>query len=169
MVTQAGDFRRTSEQKLLNFFFVTPDTFGMWLGHRMTYQLGLIKMMGEYVPARRGRWRCRWQCDGWCATELARDSAGALVPARVGEARASEDYSVVCSTVYNRARRNLSKMLNARCRKKHIEDARGQNIEDARCRNIENTRCRNIEDARVANRKPKEAVWLVLYLFPAFV
>ena len=33
------------------------------------------------------------------ATELARDSAGALVPARVGEARASEDYSVVCSKV----------------------------------------------------------------------
>ena len=23
----------------------------MWLSHRMTYQLGLIKMMGEYVPA----------------------------------------------------------------------------------------------------------------------
>ena len=55
MVTQVGDFRRTSEQQLLNFFFffVTPDPFGMWLGHRMTYQLGLIKMMGEYAPALR--------------------------------------------------------------------------------------------------------------------
>ena len=120
----------------------------MWLSHQTAYQPGLIKRMGENVPALRRMVKMpvtmRW--------------LGALVPARVGVARASDDYSVVCSTVYNRARRNLSKMLNARCRKKHIEDARGQNIEDARCRNIENTRCRNIEDARVANRKPKEAV-----------
>ena len=66
------------------------------------------------------------------ATELARDSAGALVPARVGVARASDNYSVVCSTVYNRARRNISKIRDAKISK--------------------------MRDARVEKRKPKEAV-----------
>merc|ERR1712025_621622 len=31
----------------------TTGYLGMWLSHRMTYQLGLIKMMGEYAPALR--------------------------------------------------------------------------------------------------------------------
>ena len=50
MVTQWGNFRKTTEQQLLNFFYHRI-FFGMWLSHRMKYQPGLIKRMGEYVPA----------------------------------------------------------------------------------------------------------------------
>ena len=98
MVAPRGNFRRTTEQQLLNFFFTTG------------FFWDVVEPSNE-VSARVD------QKDGWVrasleedgedaannamggATELARDSAGALVPARVGEARASEDYSVVCSKV----------------------------------------------------------------------
>ena len=120
MVAPRGNFRRTTEQQLLNFF-LPPDFF--W---------DVVEPSNE-VSARVD------QKDGWVrasleedgedaadnamggATELARDSVGALVPARVGLERSIDDYSVVCSKVYKWSQ------------KKHIEDAKCEMPKYRRC------------------------------------
>ena len=119
MVAPRGNFCRTTEQQLL-IFFLPPDFFGMWLSHRMKYQPGLIKRMGEYVPA----WKRTVKMPltmRWVVLQNWPEIVRVLWSLRVWERR-----ELARITLWSVARYNWSQ-------KKHIEDAKCEMPKYRRC------------------------------------
>ena len=130
MVAPRGNFRRTTEQQLLNFF-LPPDFFGMWLSHRMKYQPGLIKRMGEYVPA----WKRTVKMPltmRWVVLQNWPEIVRVLWSLRVWERRELARITLWSVARYKWSQKKISKMRDAEISK--------------------------MRDARVEKRKPKEAV-----------